>query len=81
MNWDDPAARLALIERVGAAEYNRRLLEHQRASTIAVVNGYSIRPVGSRFGTLYHVDGTNTAFAALVEAEAFAKQQPPRTSP
>jgi hypothetical protein len=28
MNWDDPAERLALIQRVGVAEYQRLLNEY-----------------------------------------------------
>jgi hypothetical protein len=79
MNWDDPAARLALIERVGHAEYNRQIKAHQDASVVATVNGYPIRPVGSQFGRLFAVGGTDMAFSTLPQAEAYAKAQPTRT--
>ena len=45
---------------------------------VATVNGYGIRPVGSRFGRLFIVEGTKHAFRSQAEAEAFAKTQPPR---
>lgn len=72
MNWDDPAARLALIERVGPDEYNRMLKLHHDASVIKTVNGHAIRPVASRFGRLFAVGKTGTAFATLAQAEEFA---------
>ena len=73
MNWDDPAERLRLIERVGAEEYNRRFREQRQRSIVATVNGHDIWPVNCRFGRLFHVGGTNTAFATLKEAKAFAE--------
>lgn len=76
MNWDDPVERLHLIEQVGAATYNRMFEEHRRATTVAVVNGYHIRPVASRFGRLMMVEGTDKAFRTLSEARAFADRQP-----
>ncbi len=71
-NWDDPADRLRLIEEVGAEAYTRALQEHIRTSRVATVNGYHIRPVGSRFGRLFVVEGSQRAFATLAEAEAHA---------
>lgn len=80
MNWDDPAARLALIEQVGVEEYNRRIAEHFRQSTIAVVNGHLIRPVeSSRFGLLYLVSDTGTAFAKFADTEKHASTVPKGT--
>lgn len=72
MNWDDPAARAALAEQVGIEEYNRLHAQHRKASTIATANGYGIRLVGSRFGQLHMVDGTDKAFDTLPEAQAYA---------
>lgn len=78
MNWDDPAARARLIEQVGADEYNRRLRAHQEASVVAIVNGHKIRPVNSpRFGRLFMVGDTGTAFSTQGEAERFASEQEP----
>jgi hypothetical protein len=73
-NWDDPASRLALIEAVGADEYNRLLAEHHRRQTVTTVNGHAIRAINEpRFGFLFIVEGTNRAFGSRNEAEAFAR--------
>jgi hypothetical protein len=72
-NWDDPTSRLALIEAVGADEYNRLIAEHHRRQTVATVNGHGIRIIGSRFGRLFMVDGTDRAFSTRDEADAFAR--------
>lgn len=77
MDWNDPEARLALIEAVGAEEYNRRFEQHKEESTVAVVNGYRIRPVSSRFGTLFLVDGTRSAYSTQRAAEAAARALAP----
>ena len=53
MNWDDPAERLALIERVGADEYNRLFKEHRRSSVVATVNGYGISWKARRTGLFW----------------------------
>jgi hypothetical protein len=74
MNWDDPAERLALIERVGVDEYNRLIQQHFKDSVVLTVNGHGIRPVQTRFGRLYQVGNTGTAFATLAEAEKFANE-------
>ena len=74
MNWDDPAERYHLIERVGIDEYERQQAEHNRASTVATINGHAIRPVASRFGRLFQVGSTGTAFQTLAQAEEFARQ-------
>jgi hypothetical protein len=76
MDWNDPEARAHLIDRVGAEEYNRQFAAHRAASVIATVNGYHIRPVGSRFGRLFQVGDTGTAFRTLDEAKAFANKEP-----
>lgn len=78
MNWDDPASRLELIQLVGTTEYNRRLAEHQRESTLNVVNGYRIRLVRTKFGYLFQVDTTTEvkAFVFRESAEAHANGLP-----
>jgi hypothetical protein len=76
MNWDDPVARFNLIERVGPAEYERQHLQHCKNTTVSVVAGHSIRPVGSRFGRLFLVEGTGKAFSTLTQAEEFAAANP-----
>jgi hypothetical protein len=43
IDWNDPDACLALIERVGVAEYNRLHAEHLQLQAVATVNGYAIR--------------------------------------
>jgi hypothetical protein len=78
INWDDPAARLALIEQVGHEEYNRLIKQHIEDSVVARVNGYAIRPVGTRFGRLYQVDDPDrvVAFRDHEEAERYAQSLP-----
>ena len=76
MNWDDPVQRLGLLESVGPQEYNRRMQEHNEASTVSRVGGHAIRPVGSRFGQLFQVVGTGMAFATQEQAEQYAKDNP-----
>jgi predicted helicase len=69
MDWDNPEARAELVERVGLQEYNRLFENHREASIVSVVNGYAIRPVMTRFGQLFLVDGAGQAFFTLKEAE------------
>lgn len=76
MNWDDPAERLRLAERVGPDGYNKAILAHHRATTVSTVNGHAIRPVNSRFGRLFMVGNTGTAYRTIEEAEAFARKNP-----
>lgn len=76
MNWDNPAERFALIERVGVAEYNKAHEEHIRQTTVATVAGHAIRRVGSRFGQLFQVEGTERAFKTIQQAEDFARENP-----
>jgi hypothetical protein len=78
INWNDPAERLGLIERVGSREYNRLFAEHVQTTTVSIVNGYGIRPVGSRFGRIYMVMGTRQGYATLPQAEAYARTLPMR---
>ena len=75
-NWDDPASRLDLIERVGASEYRRLFDEHQKQSVIVTVCGHEIRPVATRFGRLYSVGSTGRAFSTQGEAETYARCHP-----
>ena len=74
MDWDNPQQRLALIERVGSVEYNKLINDFFTASTIKIVNGYRIRPITTRYGRLYAVHGTTSAFSTAIEAEAYAKK-------
>lgn len=78
IDWEDPAARLALIERIGVKAYNDAVKARADAARIATVNGYAIRPVSSRFGRIYAIDGTGKAFATRAQAETFAEGLPPR---
>ena len=72
MNWDDPVARYNLIESVGPDRYNEMIQQHFRDSTVAVVNGYPIRPVGSRFGRIFMIDGAGVGYRTQADAEAHA---------
>jgi hypothetical protein len=72
MDWNDPAHRAQLIERVGPAEYRRQHDIHLKTTIVATINGHPIRPVPSRFGWLYQVGGTLYAFQRIGEAAAHA---------
>jgi hypothetical protein len=72
MDWNNPEARLALLERVGANEYNRLHSEKMEADMVETVNGRAIHKVQSAFGQLFAVGATNRAFKTVEEARAFA---------
>ena len=72
MDWNNPEARLALLERVDANEYNRLHSEKMKADTVETVNGHAIHKVQSGFGQLFAVGATNRAFKTMEEARAFA---------
>ena len=74
MNWDDPVARAELIEQVGPAEYNRQIEAHLKASVLETYKGYEIRPVGTRFGRLFMVVGTKSAFSTIEQARKFIEE-------
>jgi hypothetical protein len=75
IDWSDPAARDRLIERVGPDEYERLHAEQMACCTVAIVNGHAIRKVQSRFGRLYQVGTTGTAFSAFEAAKTFASKK------
>ena len=75
IDWSDPTARKSLIESVGQDEYNRLHAEQMERSTVATVNGHAIRRVPSRFGKLYQVGTTGTAFSAFEAAKTFASKK------
>lgn len=77
MDWNDPAARARLIDRVGPDRYEQMQEEHFAASSTGMVNGYRIRPVQSRFGRLFSIDGTTFAYSTQAQAEAEAAKLPP----
>lgn len=67
MDWDDPAVRAALIERVGVKKFSRMYNEYYRTNVTATVNGYNIRPVAVSGFTVY-----GKRFTTLEEAESYA---------
>ena len=75
INGSDPAVRNRPIERVSPDEYNRLHAEQMAPSTVATVNGHAIRKVQSRFGKLYQVGRTGTAFSAFEAAKNFASKK------
>ena len=74
INRDDPAQRAQLIERVGAKAYNEAFAAYQKESILETVNGHAIRPVGTRFGRLFMVGNTSSAFQTLDQAREFAQK-------
>jgi hypothetical protein len=75
IDWSDPATRDRLIECVGPDEYNRLYAEQMARSTVATVNGHAIHKVQNRFGKLYQVGRTGTAFSAFEAAKNFASKK------
>ena len=71
MDWDDASSRARLIESVGIPEYNRRIEEHLKRSVLETYKDRDIRPVGTRFGRLFAVGGTKTAFSTIEKAREF----------
>lgn len=74
IDWDDPAARARLIDRIGPQAYNAAIKAHHAKSVVATVNGYTIRPVMSRFGRLFQIDGLQVAYQTLEQAKAKAAE-------
>lgn len=72
MDWNDPQARFALIERVGLKEYNRLIKEHLAKAVIETVNGHTIRVVHFRGCPVYMVDGMDRGSTSLEEARKIA---------
>lgn len=81
IDWACAVERGALVLRVGGQEYNRLHAEHMWQSVLETVNGYPLRPVGSRFGRLIAVGGTPAAFTTLEAARRHAQQLPPVLPP
>jgi hypothetical protein len=55
-------------------DYSHLLQERRARSTVMFVGGYPVRRIQTRFGDVYAVIGTNSAFATLAEAEAHARK-------
>jgi hypothetical protein len=66
MDWDDPADRAALIERVGVRKFNRMYNEYYLKNIAAIVNGYNIRPAARGFAV------GRKMFKTLEEATSYA---------
>lgn len=74
MDWNNPADRFHLADRLGPEAYNKAFQEQHRRSIVATVNGHDIWPVGSRFGKLFRVGGTDRAFSTLEAAKKYAEE-------
>jgi hypothetical protein len=86
IDWNDPEARFALIQRVGVAEFCRLQKQHQdrlmdqTRRTVATINGRVIKRVETRLGPVFAVAGTDGAFATLEDAQTYARSLPPGTA-
>ena len=78
MDWNDPIQRSRLAEKLGLARYAQAFEQHVLASTVAKINGHTIRPVQTRFGRLYQVGSTGRAHPDLEEAKKIALDAPAR---
>ena len=76
IDWDDPAARLALLEQLGPTAYNEALAQHREEIVVEVVNGFKIRSSKTRFGTLLVIGETGLAYETLEEARQVATDLP-----
>lgn len=76
IDWSDPTARAALLERIGTDAYNAALEAHHVATTVARIGGHRIRTVSSPFGPLYAVGATGNAYAEFAQAAKFARENP-----
>lgn len=82
MKLDTPEGRYAASQVLGPDGYNKAMADHIKASTVATVNGYSLRWVASRFGRLCSiVEAGGIAFRTLDEAKAHANGLPPFRAP
>lgn len=77
IDWSDPLARLRLLEAIGPAAYNAAIERHFDEETVEVANGYRLRRVASRFGTLISVDGTGKAYRDIDAARKIAQSLQP----
>ena len=63
MNWDDPAARYTLIERIGAEAYNKAFEEHIKKTTIGMnetrmqeyLRDFFLADWNAEFGAAYRI--------------------------
>jgi len=72
--------RRAAAEALGPDGYNKAMADHFAASTVATVNGYSLRWVSSSFGRLCQVVDTVMAFQTVVQAAKYAESLPANTA-
>lgn len=76
MNLNTPEGRLAAAESLGPDGYNRAMKAHIENSFVEVVNGYGLRWVGSPFGRLCAIHGTDRAFLKIEDSRAYANELP-----
>jgi hypothetical protein len=76
MDLDTAEGRFAASQQLSTAAYNRAMADHIAKSVIETVNGHGIRPVQTRFGRLFHVGTTGSAFRTIDQAREFASAQP-----
>lgn len=76
INWNDPAERLALIERVGVDEYTRQFEAYHRSRIVDRAGGRDIWPVDSGWGRIYAIEGLNRGFSKVEEAIRYAEENP-----
>ena len=76
INWDHPEERANLLDEIGVYAYNVAFSRHIEQSTVLIVSGHSIRPIGSPFGKLWLVGNTGRAFSTPEEAETYARVNP-----
>lgn len=78
-DFTDPEARAALLERVGADEYNRQMKEWQDSQVVATINGHRIRKITpGGWGTLFLVEDMGMAFTTQPIAEYEAGRLEPK---
>lgn len=79
IDWNNPVARLKLLDEVGPQAYNEAIEAWFAKCTVEICNGYALREIASSFGKVISVDGTRQAFKDLERARSFAMGLKPGT--
>lgn len=75
-DFDTPEGRYTAAEALGPDGYNAAIAAYHKATFVEIVNGYGLRWVNSRFGSLCAIYKTNVAYKTIDEARRVAATLP-----